>query len=124
MRPIFKIGDHDYTAFLAVDGLSPTRNSMDGPSAGRDIIDGYMERALIGQKWKWVTKFNRLPDVIMRSIAEDTNRDFVQITFLCPEANRYVTRTFYNATLNCGTQKWDRWQGTYYDNCTFDVTER
>lgn len=45
MKPIFKIGEHDYTAFLAEDGLSPVRNDLDADGSGRNLLDGLMYRA-------------------------------------------------------------------------------
>lgn len=125
MRPIFKIGDHDYTAFLAVDGLSPVRNDLDADGSGRDIQDCLMRRTRIGQKGKWSVKFLRLPELIMKSIAEDTNHEYVFITMLDPDTNRHIQKEYYSSTLTYGTQRYIPDQGiTVYDGCTFDITER
>lgn len=50
MKPIFKIGKNDYTAFLAEDGLAPVRNDLDADGSGRNLLDGLMYRARIAQK--------------------------------------------------------------------------
>lgn len=50
MRPIFRIKNHDYTAFLAADGLAPVRNDIDADGCGRDLLSGKMYRARITQK--------------------------------------------------------------------------
>ncbi len=125
MKPIFKIGNHDYTVFLAEDGLSPVRNDIDANGSGRNLLDGLMYRARIAQKDKWTVKFNRLPELIMRSIAEDIDPEYVSITFLSPKVNRYVTKSYYTSTLTYGVQHYDRGLGcTVYDGCTFNLTER
>lgn len=50
MKPIFKIGEHDYTVFLAEDGLAPVRNDLDADGSGRNLLDGLMYRARIAEK--------------------------------------------------------------------------
>lgn len=125
MKPIFKIGEHDYTAFLAEDGLSPVRNDLDADGSGRNLLDGLMYRTRIAQKDKWTVKFNRLPELIMMSIAEDIDPEFVSITMLDPKTNRVLTKVYYTSTLTYGTQRYDRCNGTtFYDGCTFNMTER
>lgn len=125
MRPIFKIGNHDYTTFLAEDGLQPSRNDLDADGSGRNLLDGTMYRTRIAQKDKWTVKFNRLPELIMKSIAEDVNPPFVPITMLDPKTNRQLTKTYYTSTLVYGLQHYDKSRGvTFYDGCTFNMTER
>lgn len=125
MKPIFKIGDHDYTAFLAEDGLAPVRNDLDADGSGRNLLDGLMYRTRIAQKDKWTVKFNRLPELIMKSIAEDIDPEYVSITMLDPKTNRVLTKVYYTSTLTYGTQRYSRSDGTtFYDGCTFNMTER
>lgn len=125
MKPIFKIGNHDYTAFLAEDGLSPVRNDLDADGSGRNLLDGLMYRTRIAQKDKWTVKFNRLPELIMKSIAEDVDPEFVSITMLDPKTNRVLTKVYYTSTLTYGAQRYNRSDGTtFYDGCTFNMTER
>ncbi|MBQ7670552.1 MAG: hypothetical protein IJS45_07520 [Clostridia bacterium] len=125
MRPVFKIGTHDYTTFLAADGLSPVNNDLDADGSGRNLLDGLMYRARIAQKEKWAVKFNRLPELIMKSIAEDINGEYTDVTLLNPKLNRVITKTYYISTLTYGTQRYDKSKNeTYYDGCTFNMTER
>lgn len=125
MKPIFKIGEHDYTAFLAEDGLAPVRNDLDADGSGRNLLDGLMYRARIAQKDKWTVKFNHLPELIVKSIAADINPEYVEITMLDPKTNRHITKTYYTSTLTYGVQRYDRSQNlTYYEGCTFNITER
>ena len=125
MKPIFKIGKNDYTAFLAEDGLAPVRNDLDADGSGRNLLDGLMYRARIAQKDKWTVKFNRLPELIVKSIAADINPEYVEITMLDPKTNRHTTKTYYTSTLTYGVQRYDRSQNlTYYEGCTFNITER
>lgn len=125
MKPVFKIGDHDYTTFLAEDGLQPVRNDLDADGSGRNLLDGLMYRTRIAQKDKWAVKFNRLPELIMKSIAEDIDPVYVNITTLDPKTNRVLTKVYYTSTLTYGAQRYDKSMGiTVYDGCTFNMTER
>lgn len=125
MKPVFKIGDHNYTAFLAEDGLQPVRNDLDADGSGRNLLDGLMYRTRIAQKDKWAVKFNRLPELIMKSIAEDIDPVYVNITTLDPKTNRVLTKVYYTSTLTYGAQRYDKSRGiTVYDGCTFNMTER
>lgn len=125
MKPIFKIGKNDYTAFLAEDGLAPVRNDLDADGSGRNLLDGLMYRTRIAQKDKWTVKFNRIPELIVKSIAADINPEYVEITMLDPKSNRRITKTYYTSTLTYGVQRYDRSQNlTYYEGCTFNITER
>lgn len=123
MKPIFKIGNHDYTEF--VDTLKPVRNDIDADGSGRNLLDGEMFRTRIAQKDKWSVTFLKLPELIMKSIAEDIDPEFAQITMLDPKSNRVLEKTYYTSTLTFGSQRYDKSQNlTYYDGCTFDMTER
>lgn len=123
MKPIFKIGDHDYTEFVLE--LKPVRNDLDAEGSGRNLLDGTMFRTRITQKDKWSVSFLKLPELVMKSIAEDIDPEFVQITLLDPKTNRYLEKTFYTSTLTYGCQRYDKSRAlTYYDGCTFDMTER
>ena len=125
MRPVFRIGAHDYTAFIDRDGLQPTRNDLDADGSGRNLLDGLMYRARVSQKDKWSVKFLPLPELVMKSIAEDINPEYVQVTLLDPKTNTILTKTYYTSTLNYGSQQYDKNRGTtYYVGCTFDLTER
>lgn len=123
MKPIFKIGDHDYTEF--VDTLKPVRNDIDAEGSGRNLLDGEMFRTRIAQKDKWSVTFLKLPELIMKSIAEDIDPEFAKITMLNPKTNRVLEKTYYTSTLTYGSQRYDKSQNlTYYEGCTFDMTER
>ena len=125
VKPIFSIGNHDYTRWLAEDGLAPIRNDLDADGAGRILLDGLMYRARIAQKEKWTVKFNRLPEAIMQSLAADMDGEYVEIAMLNPKTNRVVSKSYYTATLNYGLQRYDKGDNrTYYIGCTFEITER
>lgn len=110
---------------MAEDGLSPVRNDLDADGSGRNLLDGLMYRARIAQKDKWTVKFNRLPELVMKSIAQDIDPEYVEITMLDPKTNRLLTKTYYTSTLTYGAQRYDRSMDlTYYDGCTFNMTER
>ena len=125
MKPVFKIGDHDYTKYLSWDGLAPVRNDLDADGSGRNLLDGLMYRARIAQKDKWTVKFDRLPEEVVRTLAADLDMEYVSITLLDPKLNRIVTKTFYTSTVTYGSQRYSKSDGlTIYDGLTFNITER
>ena len=123
MIPQFKIGNHDYTAY--VEELIPVRNDLDADGSGRNILDGLMYRSRIAQKDKWNVKYLPLPELIAKAIAEDINPEYYSVTMLDPKTNALTTKSYYTSTLTYGAQRYDKASGiTYYHGCTFDMTER
>lgn len=124
-RPIFKINGHDYTEYLADDGLKPTRNDLDADGSGRNLLDGLMYRTRIATKVKWTVTFDRLDEAVVKQIEEDMYADdnYVTVIMLDPKQNRNVERTYYCSTINEGIQRYIGGR-TVYDGVTFNLTER
>jgi len=123
MKPCFIINGHDYAVFI--ETLHPVRNDLDADGSGRNILDGLMYRKRITQKDKYNVRFLDLPEQIMLSIAQDINPEYVSITILDPKTNRRLTKSFYTSTLDYGDQQYNKSQKiTYYNGCSFDITER
>lgn len=123
MKPIFKIGEHDYTAFL--EKLSPVKNDLDADGSGRNILDGLMYRSRITSKDGWTANFLPLPETIQMSLLEDIRPEYVAVKILDPDTNTHVTKTFYISTRNCGDQQYNPGKGiTEYIGCNFKMTER
>lgn len=124
MKPIFLINGHDYTRYLADDGLKPADNDLDADGSGRNLLDGLMYRSRIATKDKWTVSFLRLDEAVMAQLMADMKRtEYVQITLLDPDENRYVERTCYTSTINKGIQRYIGGR-TVYDGVTFNLTER
>lgn len=123
MRPIFKIGEHDYTKYIAEDGLQPSRNDLDADGSGRNLLDGLMYRTRIATKLKWTVSFVRLDEDIMAQLSKDMDETYVSITTLDAKTNRYITRTCYCSTINEGVQRFIGGR-TVYDGVTFNLIER
>lgn len=124
MQPIFLINGHDYTRYLAEDGLKPADNDLDADGSGRNLLDGLMYRSRIATKDKWTVSFLRLDEVVMAQLMADMKRtEYVQITLLDPDENRYMERTYYTSTINKGVQRYIGGE-TVYDGVTFNLTER
>lgn len=125
MKPIFKIGNHDYTKFLLNDGLKPSRNDLDSEESGRNILDGIMYRTRIATKKKWTVSFDRLSSTTMSQLLTDMDKAFVQITMLDSKTQNQTTKTYYTSTINEGIQRYLKYENTVvYDGVTFDITER
>lgn len=128
MKPIFKTNGHDYTRYLAEEGLKPSKNDLDSDGSGRNILDGLMYRSRVATKAKWTVSFNRLDEATMKQLESDlyagtVEGDYIKITLLDAKLNRHVERTYYCSTINEGVQRYIGGQ-TVYDGVTFNITER
>lgn len=121
MKPVFKIGDNDYTKY--VEELKPSSNDLDADGAGRNILDGLMYRSRIATKLKWTVTFLRLPADVLSALLQDMDKDFVRVTMLEPKSQRHVSRDYYCSTINHGVQRHLSGE-TVYDGVTFNITER
>jgi hypothetical protein len=125
LKPIFQINGNDYTRYLADEGLKPSRNDLDSDGSGRNILDGLMYRSRIATKLKWTVSFNRMNAQTLKAIEADMYADdnYVSVTLLEAQTDRYVTRTYYASTINEGVQRYIGGE-TVYDGVTFNITER
>ena len=123
MRPVLQIGSHDYTDYVAAEGMKYSRNDLDADGSGRNVLDGLMYRHRIGSKVKWTISFIRLPESVFSQLMADMDAEYVNVTTLDPRTNARVTRTYYTSTINAGVQRYIGGQ-TVYDGVTFDITER
>ena len=123
MQPRFVVNGHDYTRYLAAEGLKPSKNDLDADGSGRNLIDGLMYRKKIASKMKWTVSFNRLTATLMAQIYADMDSDYVTISMLDPKTNAYSSRVYYCSTINSGVQRSIGGE-VYYDGATFDITER
>ena len=123
MKPKFQIGSHDYTEYIAEEGLKPSTNDLDADGSGRNLLDGLMYRSRVATKKKWTVSFLRLSSAIMAQLMSDMNADYVNITILNAATNSYTTDTYYCSTINQGVQRFIGGD-TVYDGVTFSITER
>nr|DAE14251.1 MAG TPA: hypothetical protein [Siphoviridae sp. ct0uL16] len=123
MKPIFKVNGHDYTKYLAEDGLKPSRNDLDADGSGRNLLDGLMVRSRITSKKKWTVTFILMGESIASQLLNDMWPQYVSITMLDAKENRYIEREYYCSTINEGIQRYIGGQ-TMYDGITFNITER
>lgn len=123
MKPIFKVNGHDYTKYLAEDGLKPSRNDLDADGSGRNLLDGLMVRSRITSKKKWTVTFILMGESIASQLLNDMWPQYVSITMLDAKENRYIERKYYCSTINEGIQRYIGGQ-TMYDGITFNITER
>lgn len=125
MKPTFQLNGHDYTKYLAEEGLKPTKNDLDSDGSGRNLLDGLMYRSRIATKAKWTVSFNRLDEAVMQQLESDmyATENYLSITMLDAKQNRYVTRSYYCSTIDEGVQRYIGGR-TVYDGVTFNITER
>ena len=123
MKPVFKIGEHDYTKWLANDGLQCTRNDLDADGSGRNLLDGLMYRSRIATKRKWTVAFNRLDGATLAQLEQDMDHDYVTVTMLDAKTNTQTAHTYYCSTITEGIQRYIGGE-VVYDGVTFDLIER
>ena len=123
MQPVFIVNNHDYTEYIADDGLKPSLNDLDADGSGRNILNGLMYRKRIATKNKWTVTFLRLDETIMAQLLQDMDNQYVSVTLLDAKQNRPIQRSYYSSTINQGVQRYIGGQ-TVYDGVTFDITER
>lgn len=123
MDPIFKINGHDYTQYIATDGIKPVINDIDADGSGRNYLDDLMYRRRTSRKDKRTISFLRLNAKIMMQLLADMDADYVSITLLFPQTDTQMERVYYCSTINCGIQR-KMGGGTVYDGVTFNITER
>lgn len=121
MRPIFKIGSHDYTEY--VDSIKPSANDIDRDGAGRNLLDGLMYRKKMATKGKWSISFNWLDEDVMQQLRTDMNNEYLTVTVLDSLTNAQATKTVYTSTINEGVQRYIDGH-TVYDGVAFEITER
>lgn len=124
-KPILIINNHDYTKYLADDGLQPVDNDLDADGSGRNILNGLMYRTRIATKEKWAVKFIRLDEDIMSQLLKDlpAEGDYIKATLLDAKENRKLTKQYYYSSVNKGVQLY-RGGRTVYDGANFNLTER
>lgn len=125
MKPVFKIGAHDYTQWVADGGLAPTDEDLDSSASGRSTLDGDMVRNRIASKNKWTVTMLDLPADVAAQLFKDLKQVFFGVTLLDPETNRYLTKTYYCASRPFGVQKYNKGSGELtYSGVTFNLTEQ
>ena len=121
MKPIFKVGSHDYTQY--VESLKPASHDVDKDGSGRNLLDAKMHRKKIATKGKWNISFLWLTEAVMMQLRQDMNNEYIFIMVLDSLTNSYVTKECYSSTINEGIQRYVNGQ-TIYEGVNFDVTER
>ena len=107
MKPILKIGDHDYTQWVAEGGLTPTDSDVDSSKSGRNTLDAVMVRNKLGHKMKWSVTLMDIPEEVAAQLSKD------------------LSQTYYCANRPFGAQRYDKTtKKTYYVGMAFNMTER
>lgn len=125
MKPMLKIGGHDYTKWVAEGGLTPTDRDVDSSKSGRNTLDALMVRNKIGAKMGWSVTLMNIPEEVAAQLSKDLKQTFFEATLLDPDAGRYLTKTYYCANRLFGAQMYDKLTDkTYYVGMAFNMTEQ
>ena len=125
MKPMRKIGGHDYTKWVAEGGLTPTDSDVDSSKSGRNTLDALMVRNTIGAQMKRSVTLMDIPEEVAAQLSKDLKQTFFEATLLDPDAGRYLTKTYYCANRPFGAQRYDKATGkTYYVGMAFNMTEQ
>lgn len=121
-KPIFKIGDIDYTEY--VEKMEPTRNDLDADGSGRDTTTGKMMRTRIADKLQWQITMLRMPEDKAVALQKAMRTAFFTATTLDPRTGSQRESRYYVASVPFGAQVYDRYSGkTYYAGMAFQITE-
>ena len=85
MKPILKIGNHDYTQWVAEGGLTPTDSDVDSSKSGRNTLDAVMVRNKLGHKMKWSVTLMDIPEEVAAQLSKDLSQTFFSATLLDPD---------------------------------------
>lgn len=123
MKPILKIGNYDFSEYVAE--IKASNNDLDADGSGRDIHTGTMYRTKITDKDKLEVSMMRLWEDMMVTLRASLKPAFISVTYLNPETNRQTTKTMYCSSVTHGLQIYDKFRKkTYYEGASFSLTER
>lgn len=121
----FKIKDSsnqwvDITSYIAYGGLKESRNSIDGPTAGR-ALSGLMYRDKVGDKMKFEITCRPLTTTEKNTIYTLTEPEYVNVQV----ADELTTKTYECYSGSIGASYLVRHNATeYYSGITFSLVER
>lgn len=125
IKPVFKIGAHDYSQWVSNGGLALTDEDLDSSASGRSTLDGQMVRNRIASKNKWTVTMLDIPADVAAQLFKDLKQVFFSATLLDPESGRHLTKTYYCASRPFGVQRYDPGSGKLtYSGVTFNITEQ
>ena len=91
---VFEIGGADISSFIAEDGITWTRNDIDGPNAGR-TINGKMIRDRVATKIRLDVTCRPLKQSEASTVLTSIMPEFVTVHYIDP-VDGEVTRTMYS----------------------------
>lgn len=112
----------DLTPYIAHQGVSYTRNDIDGPNAGR-ALDGTMYRDRVTVKDKWTITCRPLTAEECSIVMQAIYPEYVTVTVTNPRTNS--TRTFTAYSNNVPAQYLLKRKGKeYWTGISFPLIER
>lgn len=101
---VFIVNGLDMVPFIAYNGLSQTREDIDGPDAGRDLT-GDLQRARIASKYRWDVTCRPLYSDELGKVLRAIYPEFVTVTYYDPMQERNVTHTMYSNNVKLSYQQ-------------------
>lgn len=126
MKPVFKIGTHDWTWILNEESMSWSVNDLDSQKTGRSYLSGQMSRSRIARKRKLVFRdLKRLNFSDFHNLLADLSPEMFSVTILDPLHGGVRTSQFYDSAVEAANQVYDSTEDTvYYDGIVFTMTEK
>lgn len=120
-RPIFKVGDTDFSHLLMESAIRWSRNDIDTEKTGRSKMDGKMYRKRLAIKRKLQISCRRMDTTTMIALNKALLPETIQVTFL-DAVEGQVTKTFYGSSVEAATMMMID-DETYWEDCSFNLIE-
>ena len=117
----FTVGGINFLPYLLESGLEYTRNSVDGPNAGR-TMSGLMNRDWLADKITWKGDCRPLDSDELSIILTALQPEIITVVYTDPETDTVKTGYFYSATVPA-TLKRVRGTITKWTGLTFTLVQ-
>lgn len=92
---IFEIDGVDITPYIAYNGLTMTREDVDGPDAGRDL-SAELHRNRVATKYRWDVTCRPLYSKELGLILRLIKPEWITVRYYDPELESVVAHTMYS----------------------------
>lgn len=120
MAFVFRLGNTDFSSYVATDGFKWERNDVDAPNSGRDM-QGKMHRKVVTRKDKMTITCRSLTPSELAALTNALSSGTVSVTYTVPGIGSR-TASFYNPKKTAGIIQ-DLGSIMTYSGVTFDLIE-
>lgn len=120
---VFEINGINIVPFIAYNGLSMSREDVDGPDAGRDL-SADMHRARVATKYRWDVTCRPLTSKELGIVLRTIKPEWVTVKYYDPELEQIVAHTMYSNNGKVSYQQRYKNGIEYWSGITFPVIDK